>query len=70
MLDLLNLCSFNVNGLAEDNKRRKIFGLLKHYKVDIVMLQETHCTDVKAKLWQAEWGGQIYCSNANPCLEE
>lgn len=30
---------------------------------DFILLQETHATPEKEKLWQAEWGGKIYFSN-------
>lgn len=46
-------------------KRRKIFGVIKQFKVDFAMLQETHAADEVLKLWQAEWGGQIYAANMN-----
>lgn len=45
-------------------KRRKVFSILKHHKIDIAFLQETHSTDENVKLWQSEWGSVIYASNA------
>lgn len=63
MTDKIQFCSYNVNGLVDDKKRRKIFQYLKLKKVQIAMLQETHSTDEKMHLWQSEWGGKMVCSN-------
>lgn len=63
----LNFCTYNVNGLLDSVKRRSVFGLLKTYQVDIALLQETHCTNDKVRMWQAEWGSNIYCSNYHNC---
>lgn len=32
-------------------------------QADIVLLQETHCTDKEQKIWLAEWGGTGFFSN-------
>lgn len=53
----------NTNGLRNAQKRRKVFALLRDYKCDIVMLQETHATQEIQQLWQSEWGGNAYFSN-------
>lgn len=58
-----NFCTYNVNGLANAKKRRELFGWLRLHKIDVALIQETHCTNDKVNLWQSEWGGNIFCSN-------
>ena len=61
----IDLCSFNVNGLRVQEKRRAIFKKLKEESYNIVFLQETHCTAEVEKIWRAEWGGELMCSNGS-----
>lgn len=58
MIDLsnINVVSFNVNGLRNQAKRRKIFNYLKNASSHVVLLQETHSTPEVEKLWSSEWG--------------
>lgn len=64
MVDKIKIFSYNVNGMVNDLKRRKIYGLLRLHKADIILLQETHCTESTARFWKSEWGGEMYYSNA------
>lgn len=64
---MLNVITFNVNGLASNDasvpKRRKLFTWLKAHCCDIAFLQETHCTDSMQRFLAQEWGGQSFFSN-------
>ena len=66
---MLNIITFNVNGLASSDgrvsKRRKLFTWLKTHHCDIALLQETHCTDSMQRIWAREWGGDIFFSNGS-----
>ena len=59
----LKICSFNVRGIKERNKRRDIFNWLRKKKYDICLLQESHCTKEQEKTWQNEWGYRAYYSS-------
>jgi exonuclease III len=60
----VKIISNNVRGLQSYQKRRKLF---HHFntspEADIIMLQETHCTEKSENQWRAEWGGQAYFSH-------
>lgn len=58
-----NIFSYNVKGLRNFDKRRKIFNHLHHCKAHIVMLQETHSDPKVVKLWKSEWGGAMLCNH-------
>lgn len=55
--------SYNVKGLRNNLKRKKIIYLLHHWKADIVLLQETHSCLHDEKFWRAEWGGSAFFSH-------
>lgn len=55
----LSIVSYNVRGLGNELKRRKIFNYLHEHKHDIIMLQETHSVKEIENIWEAEWGGRI-----------
>lgn len=61
---IMKLCSFNVNGLRNVNKRAQIMTLLKHDKYDIVLLQETFADIELIEEMKKQWQGDIYFSNA------
>ena len=42
-----------------------MFLYIKQSNIDVMLLQETHCTDNQQKLWASEWGGQMITSNCN-----
>ena len=54
----LRICSLNVNGIRDYNKRLQLFTWLRMKGYDIIFLQETHCCNYSdSKLWEKEWGG-------------
>lgn len=54
----LRVTAANVNGLNDDNKRRRFFAWLQKQRVDIALLSETHCTsDGLAQRWVREGAG-------------
>lgn len=61
----LKVTSFNVRGLRNEIKRRKIFNFLHEHKFDVIMLQETHSTRDDCRFWEAEWGGKIFFSHGS-----
>lgn len=54
MLDNLTFGSYNVNGLQNRAKRKKIFMWIKDHKLDIALLQESHCKPSVVNLWQVK----------------
>ena len=68
---MVNLATYNVNGLADSKKRTKVFNYLQSKIYDIVCIQETHSTKNMEKIWRSQWGGQIIFShgesNARGC---
>ena len=59
----LKVISQNCNGIGDALKRRSVFHHFHTKNIDILMLQETHCTDNITKVWETEWGGKAYFSN-------
>ena len=60
----IQICSFNVKGLASKPKRDRVLGWLNQQKFSIVLLQETHYsshTDDMEK-WSSQWNGKYYLS--------
>ena len=60
-----DLITYNVRGLRDFKKRRKLFNYLKKHSSSqgIIFLQETHSTKDVEKFWKAQWGGQIMFSH-------
>lgn len=58
-----SIVSYNVKGLGNEKKRRKIFNYLHKQKYDFVFMQETHASKNVEHIWRAEWGGKIYFAN-------
>ena len=52
----LKICSLNVRGLGDRNKRREIFNWLRSKQYSIYLLQEVHCVETTTNSWAAEWG--------------
>ena len=52
----LKICSLNVKGLGDGQKRREIFNWLRLKALSIHFLQEVHCSDNVTSIWSAEWG--------------
>ena len=51
------IMTYNVRGLRDSNKRRKVFNYLHEKNFDLVFLQETHSNAPIERYWRAEWGG-------------
>ena len=50
-----NICSLNVRGLRNKEKRDKMFCWLKTQSYSIIFLQETHSTPEIVNHWKTEW---------------
>ena len=61
----LKICSYNVRGLNQANKRRKVFSYLHNLKHDICLIQETHSVLRNEKYWSNEWGGKVLFSHGS-----
>ena len=59
---VIKICSQNVRGLANKDKREKVFVWLKEQSISIALLQETHSTDTVANTWRQEWDGETFFS--------
>ena len=59
----LNMGTFNANGLGDKNKRVEVLNWLKRKGDDLIILQETHCTDLTAHNWVSEIGRPIVFNN-------
>ena len=57
--------SHNVNGLGDDQKRRKIFNYTKKrtFGKAVVLLQETHSVQKVEKLFENQWRGKVLFSH-------
>ena len=60
-----SICTYNVRGLRQQNKRRGVFAFLHNLNFDICFLQETHSDHKNALYWQNEWGGKAVFSHGN-----
>lgn len=56
----LNILTYNVNGLSEEKKRRKIFQQLENKNAHIILLQETHSNKQIIQKWKEEWKGSSF----------
>lgn len=58
-----------MRGIRDFEKRKQLYYFIKNQEIDIMFLQETHCTDRVQNLWSKQWGSNIYCSNgtSNSC---
>ena len=57
------IVTLNVRGLNKSIKRRSIFRWLHKQKAHFYFLQETYNDEKLKALWEAEWGGNIFCSH-------
>lgn len=60
---ILKIGTLNVNGLANKQKRTRIFEYLKQSKADVFCIQETHSTHEQTDRWTKEWSGKAFWSN-------
>ena len=58
----ISLCSYNVRGIGNANKREQIFTWLKDKKFDICLLQETHSEEKRCDTWKQIWGKHCFFS--------
>lgn len=56
------ICSYNVRGLGNKNKREQVFAWLKEKNFSICLLQETHSGEGTHDLWKQEWGNEAFFS--------
>jgi exonuclease III len=56
----VRLITLNVNGIAEKQKRDKIFDYIRNFNADIIFLQEMHNeTERDERPRTTEWGGEL-----------
>ena len=61
-LSPLRLATWNVNGLGNPIKRKKILTQIKSKKIEVVFLQECHLTLAEAEKLCKGWVGQVFCN--------
>ena len=67
MADKISIFSQNCQGLANPQKRRAVFRLVRLKKYNIICLQDVHIQRLQESYIKAEWGYNIYfsCFNNN-----
>ena len=57
--------SYNVRGLSDDRKRKKIMHYLKKHSSgnSVIFLQETHSTSKSQQAFRAQWKGDVIFSH-------
>jgi len=60
----IQICTFNVKGLASETKRDRVLCWLNQQKFSIVLLQETHPSSHNDDMekWSSKWDGKCYLS--------
>ena len=58
----IKICTLNVKGINNKEKRIKMFKWLEEKKYNICLLQESHLTDTVIEALKHEWDGDIYLS--------
>ena len=56
------ILSVNARGVANETKRRAFFDYHR-INADILVVQETHCTESQESIWTSEWGGKAIFSH-------
>ena len=59
----LTIITYNVHGLNDPIKRKKIYSQLKTLHCSIALLQETHLPEREYKKLKREWVGQAFNSS-------
>ena len=59
----IKIGTYNVNGIRNTMKRRKIFHDLHQRQYNVICLQETHSQPQDESIWRSEYGGQVYFSH-------
>ena len=62
---MLKVCTYNVCGLGDNDKRQKIFRFLNQMHYNIIFMQETHSSKNNEKFWRTQWGGRAFFSHGN-----
>ena len=52
----IKLCTYNVNGLGNDKKRKDVFDCLRTENASVYFLQETHLKTKAENMVRAMWG--------------
>ncbi len=52
--------TWNVNGLNQRLKRKKVILYLRKHSIGIALLQETHLTDYEHQNLKKQWPGQVF----------
>ena len=61
-MTILRFSTYNVRGLRQARKRRKVFAFLHSQNRDIFFIQESHCICSDSVYWKNEWGGRALFS--------
>ncbi len=59
----IRIRTWNVKGVNNVVKRKKILNILKRDKINIALLQETHLNDLEHQKFGRDWVGQLYYSS-------
>ena len=65
IVDILNLYSLNVRGLQGAQKTKKVFNWLQKFDKGIILLQETHTSQLDEKSWLNQWKSPIFFSHGS-----
>ena len=63
---MLKIATLNVCGIADKQKRNFLFQKILKSDIDIMALQEVHCTSSRVKLWEQEWPGKCLWNFGGP----
>jgi exonuclease III len=56
--------SLNVHGLIDDDKRQRLFKMLKDQEIDVACIQETHAGPGEVSWWSQQWRGPSIWTSA------
>jgi exonuclease III len=63
----ISIATININGLRDDKKRRTFFDWLISKKINVICVQETHCTFSEIESWQNLWKSSGGCASRWNC---
>ena len=58
----VKICTFNVKGIGDKQKRQQLFHWLRSNSFSICLLQELHCEESSYDVWKKEWGNDMFLS--------